>query len=114
VDSETQFWWNWWVNFAVALGTTLAVLVALFGDWIKNKWFKPDLRIEFSEPRGVLVQSMELAPGQRVVDMRYYHLRVRNGTAVKRLRVSWDVQWDRGEMEMSRHLQIEELPDATT
>jgi hypothetical protein len=74
VDSETQFWWNWWVNFAVALGTTLAVLVALFGDWIKNKWFKPDLRIEFSEPRGVLVQSMELAPGQRVVDMRYYLL----------------------------------------
>ena len=34
-------------------------------------------------------------------------------TAVKRLRVSWDGEWDRGEVEMSRHLQIQELPDET-
>jgi hypothetical protein len=78
VDAETQFWWNWWVNVAVALATLLAVLVALFRDWIKNKLFKPDLRLELSEPRGELVQSM-LPPDGRVVNMRLYHLRVRNG-----------------------------------
>ena len=28
--SAAQFWWNWWVSLAVAIGTIGAVLVALF------------------------------------------------------------------------------------
>jgi len=32
VTPETQFWWNWWVNAAVAFGTLTAAFVALFGQ----------------------------------------------------------------------------------
>ena len=41
-----QFWWNWAVQFFVALGTIGAVVVALLGDWLKAKLLRLDVAIE--------------------------------------------------------------------
>jgi hypothetical protein len=35
LTTEQQFWRNWGTNVAVAVATFLAVIVALFGDWIR-------------------------------------------------------------------------------
>ena len=75
--------YSWIFDALVALGTFLAVLAALFGDWLKHRIFKPGLRLELSNPRGTQTRIAISAPGKdgggtRTSDSRYYHLRVSN------------------------------------
>jgi len=79
----SEFWWNWWVQFAVATGTLGAVLAALFGDWVKHRLFRPDLRLGLLNERGTHTRMQITAPqgeggGSRTTDSRYYHFLVRN------------------------------------
>jgi hypothetical protein len=39
MPDPSSFWWNWWINAAVAVATFLAVLVALFGQAFRAKFF---------------------------------------------------------------------------
>ena len=78
-----QFWLNWWVQFAVAVGTIATVLVALFGQAFRKKFFPPGLQIDFPSALGektrVMLQWMENAKTMsRMEDARYHHVRVRN------------------------------------
>jgi hypothetical protein len=41
---------NWWVQLAVALCTLLAVLVALFGQSFRVKFFPPRLSLTLADP----------------------------------------------------------------
>jgi hypothetical protein len=53
-QSQFLFWWNWWLHLAVAVGTIGAVLVALFGQAFRAKFFPRnshcDLRIQVGKP----------------------------------------------------------------
>jgi hypothetical protein len=67
-----MFWWNWWVQVAVAVGTIGAVLLALFGQAFRAKFFPPKLTLQ-------LDQDSELSyEGEEKIPARYYHLRVAN------------------------------------
>jgi len=78
------FWWNWWVQLAVAVGTIGAALVALFGERIRARWLPPRLRLTISKPEGVPTpvnlrwrdekgeEHQDTRPG------RYYHVEVSN------------------------------------
>jgi hypothetical protein len=70
-----MFWWNWWVNVAVATGTITAVLVALFGDAFRAKFFPPKLSLELANRNGEATRVQGSA-GQE--EARYYHVRVSN------------------------------------
>jgi hypothetical protein len=80
VDQDQQFWWNWWVNFAVAAGTFLAVFVALFGEWVRARVFPPRFRLGLVRKEGERTQLTALVSGVStfIDDVRYYHLRVSN------------------------------------
>ena len=83
MSNECQFWWNWWVNFGVAIATLGAVFVALFGDWIKSRLFSPklvlNLRNAIGEKTTVTSQwQTDLGLQQRNEEARYYHVRVSN------------------------------------
>ena len=77
------FWWTWWVQVAVAAGTIGAVLVALFGQAFRAKFFPPQLSLRLLNPQGEKTR-VRLTPPQgtdadsRMEDARYYHLRVSN------------------------------------
>lgn len=78
-DCNIQFWWDWWVNLAVALGTFAAVFVALFGDWLKARLFKPELHLEIENSNGVSTPFNLISDGNsRTEDGRIYHVRVSN------------------------------------
>ncbi len=75
--------YEWIFQALIALGTFLAVLVALFGDWAKNKWFKPKLSLRLLSRLGTRQRTAVGAPerdggGTRIADARYYHLQVSN------------------------------------
>jgi len=72
VNSDQQFWWNWWVSLGVAGGTLLTVAVALFGDLIRRRFFPPILRMQLLRKAGELTKFTSGEP------VRYYHLRVVN------------------------------------
>jgi hypothetical protein len=75
-----QFWMTWWVNLVIAVGTLAAVVVALFGAWIRAKLFIPRLALELDNPRGDATPVVLTAPdGQsRIEQGRYYRIRVSN------------------------------------
>jgi hypothetical protein len=76
-----EFWWNWGVQAVVAIATTAAVLVALFGDWLKAKCFSPRLVLKLSNRRqGVATKATLTAPdgAARSEDARYFYLTVSN------------------------------------
>jgi hypothetical protein len=80
---EAQFWWNWSSNAAVALATFAAVLVALFGQAFRAKFFPPKLSLRLLSAEGekavVRLQWQEGgAIRERMEDCRYYHVRVSN------------------------------------
>jgi len=52
MSTESQFWWNWWVSLSAAAATLAAVLVALFGDWIKSRLFSPKLALSLRNTIG--------------------------------------------------------------
>jgi hypothetical protein len=70
-----MFWWNWWVNVAVAAGTIGAVLVALFGEAFRSKFFPPKLSLELANTNGEATR-VQMGAGQE--EARYYHVRVSN------------------------------------
>jgi hypothetical protein len=83
MNNECQFWWNWWVNAAVAVGTFLAILAALFGDKLKNIWFKPKLiltlRSKIGERTPMHLEWVDHKGLQtKETQARYYHLQVSN------------------------------------
>ena len=80
---ETQFWWNWWINFAVASGTFVAALVALFGQAFRAKFFPPKLSLQILNPDGEHAKELLRAEiggesRERFEAARYYHVRVTN------------------------------------
>ncbi|MGA2327057.1 MAG: hypothetical protein ABSH05_12315 [Bryobacteraceae bacterium] len=75
---DQQFWWNWWVSLAVAAGTLLAVVVAIFGEKLRAKFFPPRLSLRFICPEGEGTTLTRKDSGEVADDVRYYHLRVSN------------------------------------
>jgi hypothetical protein len=77
--------YEWIFQAAIALSTFLAVVIALFGDWIKTRLFRPQLRLTLDAPRGVFQKTQLLLPdgSNRLADSRYYHLRVRNTNTLR-------------------------------
>jgi hypothetical protein len=77
-----DFWWNWWVNLAVAVGTLGAVFAALFGDWFRSRFtfLQPRLLLRLTNTRGSpSVISLTSPDGSsRREDARFYHLSVVN------------------------------------
>lgn len=80
MSPEQQFWWNWWVNLGVAIGTLLAVLVALFGDRFRANFFPPRLKIKLLETGGekTILTHSNAGVMEHVDDVRYFHLQVWN------------------------------------
>jgi hypothetical protein len=52
VNPDQQFWWNWWINLAVAVATFLAAMVALFGRQFRTRVFPPQLKMKLLEEYG--------------------------------------------------------------
>lgn len=82
-DPNAAFWWNWWVNAAVTLATFAAVLVALFGQAFRAKFFPPKLSMRLLNVEGEkAVARLQWRENgeirERMEDCRYYHLRVSN------------------------------------
>jgi len=67
--ADQQFWWNWWVQLGVAIGTIGAVCVAL---WAVLRRQKPSLKLRVLDPQG---ESTNLVSGEQA---RYYHLQICN------------------------------------
>lgn len=71
-------------NIAVAFGTLLAVIVALFGDWIRSRLFSPKLKLSLLNKEGIKSpvtlswQDSNGVPHSREGIARYYHLKLRN------------------------------------
>ncbi len=63
-----------------AIATSAAVIVALFGDFLKAKLFTPHLELSLPNPRGELTTEVTpLGTGlTNQVNARYYHVRVSN------------------------------------
>jgi len=79
----SEFWMNWAVQFAVAVGTVGAVFVALFGEAFRAKFFPPHLSLRLADALGEGTRvSIFPPPGvttqPRPEDARYYHLLVTN------------------------------------
>jgi hypothetical protein len=72
---QWQFWWNWWINFAVALATFAAAIVALFGEWLRSKMFPARLKLSLLNANG---EKGRIAHGDRQENARFYHVRVEN------------------------------------
>jgi len=84
VSTCANFWWNWGVSAAAAIVTLVAVLVALFGQAFRAKFFPPKLSLDLLSAEGekteMLLQKRE--NGQlleRKEPCLYYHLKVTNG-----------------------------------
>ena len=72
------FWWSWWVQVAIAVVTISAVVVALFGQALRARFFPPRLALALVHPEGELTR---FGNGHQV---RYYHVRVRTPAAGRR------------------------------
>lgn len=108
MSTEPQFWWNWWVSLGAAIATFAAVLVALFGDWLKAHLFSPKLSISLRNATGekttvTIEWQTEQGKKQRTEDARYYHVRVAN-----------QVRWPSSNQTQVHILRVEEPgPDGT-
>ena len=99
---ENQFWWNWWVSLGAAIATLAAVLVALFGDWIKAYLFSPKLALSLRNATGekttvTLQWQTDQGLQQRTEEARYYHVQVSN-----------QVRWPRANQTQVNLLRVEE------
>lgn len=86
MNADQQFWWTWWLNFALVVAALATIIVALFGEWIRAKLFRPQLELhlrhEHGEKQNAALQWQE-ADGtihHRSELARYYHVKVSNGT----------------------------------
>jgi hypothetical protein len=83
--------WQAIASTCAAIGTFLAVVVALFGDWLRGIWFRPALKLALRRAAGEATTV-----GSMSVPARYYHLvvsndRSRNATHVEVLLVRIEV-----------------------
>lgn len=74
---------KFWAQVASAVGTLLAVLVALFAQSFRSKFFPPKLTLELGDLNGRSTPvRLRFLEGEKVVtrdtDARYYYVRVRN------------------------------------
>jgi hypothetical protein len=76
MSPDNQFWWNWWVNFAVAFATVAAVLVALYGEQWRANLFPPLLQLRLLGSAGERTE-LRRANGD-VDDVRYNYVQVSN------------------------------------
>jgi hypothetical protein len=77
MSPECQFWWNWGVNLAIAIGTLLTVVVALFGEKLRAKFFPPLLNVKLFNREGERIE-MKDPIGNHVDWARYYFIHVWN------------------------------------
>ena len=70
--SDSQYFWYMVSQWAVAVGTIIVAIVALWGHIIRAHWFGPQLRLALKNPKG------EVSMFSDGVVSRYYHLRVWN------------------------------------
>jgi hypothetical protein len=80
VSPEQQFWWNWWVNLAVAVATFLAAMVALFGRQFWTLVSPPLLKMKLLEEYGEKTIAVRQIKENLSMDdeVRFFHLTVRN------------------------------------
>jgi hypothetical protein len=78
MSPDEQFWWNWLVSVAVAVGTIGTVIAALFGNILRTKFFPPRLEVHLRDAAGEFTPVRNLTTLAHVDDARYYHLRVLN------------------------------------
>jgi hypothetical protein len=70
--------WPAFINGLVAFGTLSAVIVALFGNWIRLTFFPPLLKVQLLNSEGEKISMRDSKTGQIVDEARYYHLVVSN------------------------------------
>lgn len=78
---DRQFWWNWWVQVAVAVGTIGAVVVAVFGKPIRSRWFPPRIQMKLRSAVGEKTPRIieRLPSGEcRFENARFWHVRISN------------------------------------
>ena len=84
MDTDQQFWWTWWLNFALVVAALATIIVALFGEWLRAKLFRPKLELrllhEYGEKQNVPLEWMnpDGTTESRMGLARYYHLKVSN------------------------------------
>lgn len=80
VEPLWQFWTNWIVQFAVAIGTLAAAIIALFGGWLRAHIVPPKLQLSLQNVRGVHSPCILTSPDgvQRESESRWYHAKVEN------------------------------------
>lgn len=76
----SEFWMTWTVQVTIAVGTVSAVLVALFGGWLRAHLAPPRLTLKFENAEGVKTPVTLTAPdgNTRRGKGRWYHARVSN------------------------------------
>lgn len=70
--NDCQFFWYMVSQWAVAAGTIVVAIVALWGHVIRARWFGPKLCLVLKNPKG------EVSMFSDGVVSRYYHLRIWN------------------------------------
>jgi len=81
MDSDQQFWWTWWVRLGGTVFTLFAVIVALFGEKLRARWFPPILKLKILRKEGErapITRLNQQGVTQHVDDARYFHLHVWN------------------------------------
>lgn len=75
-----QFWMEWLVQVVIAIATIAAVIVALFGGWLRSRLASPRLHLSLVSRRGVQVPSvLSHADGTKEeTKSRWYHLKLEN------------------------------------
>jgi hypothetical protein len=75
-----QFWTNWAVLALGTLATFLAVFVALFGSWLRNRIVPPKLTLALVNAEGYHYpsNSRDQSGNQIVTDGFWYHVQVEN------------------------------------
>ena len=78
--STWQFWLSLIAQVAIAVGTIAAVIVALFGGWLRARFAPPKLTLRLETNDGVKIPVNLTAPdgNTRQTEGRWYHLRVEN------------------------------------
>jgi hypothetical protein len=77
----SQFWWTWTAEAATAIGTIGAVIVALFGGWLRAHLAAPRLEIRLGrgDKKGFRVPVLMSLDGKQIDTVgRWYHLCVEN------------------------------------
>ena len=80
MSPDAQFWLNWVVQLLIGIFTLAAVLVALFGHWLRYKLLPPRLSITLLSQTGELTDAALSAPevSSIATQTRWYHIRIQN------------------------------------